>query len=350
MGGIVDVGVDGRSCRIGTAARPLLAIVGTTASGKSALGLELARQLDGEIVSADALQIYRGMDIGTAKPTPSERRTVRHHCIDIVPPAERFSAGDYARAARDAVAEIQARGRLPIAVGGSGLYMRALITGLDPLLPSDPVWRSALLRVEERRGPEFTRRMIETLDPGWAARIGVRDRQRALRGIEVTLRTGVPFSQQLSEQRKAVDLRFALPAVWVGISWARHALWERIEARVDRMLKGGWIAEVERLQSAGLSLDAHALQAIGYREIGAYLEGSLDLPEVRAAIVRATRRYAKRQSTWFRRQTPARWFHVRSAGASSPCSVPLDDRQVEEAELVDVVINHAVSQGATISL
>lgn len=295
--------------------RPLILVVGPTAAGKSELAAALAERLDGEVVSADALQVYRGLDVGTAKPGAELRRRVPHHCIDVLPPTARCNAGDYARMARPALAAIRLRGRQPVVAGGSGLYLEALTAGLDPLPRRDPEWRHVLESLRRRRGVDYLRRILESHDPTWAEGIDAADEQRLLRAVEVILRTGRRFSDLVAEDRPAPEP----DALWIGLTWPRQELYRRIEERFDRMLEAGWIDEVRRLMDAGVPPDAHALQAIGYREIVAHLRDELDLDEVRRHVVRATRRYAKRQLTWFRNRTPARWFE---RGVEAPDVTP----------------------------
>jgi tRNA dimethylallyltransferase len=288
-------------------------IVGPTAAGKSALAAAVAERLDGEVVSADAFQVYRGLDIGTAKVSREVTTRVPHHCIDIADPDEHFSAGRYAREAAAAIADIQSRGRLAIVAGGSGFYIRALVEGLAPLPRRDARWRAALEAVAERRGLGFIHAMLERLDPGWADAVGPADRQRLLRGLEVTLRCGRPMSALLAERGRSGP---RYEAIWVGLSAPRPLLYERIATRVDDMLAAGWREEVRGLLERGYTARSPGLRAIGYRELVAHLQGELALPAAREQIVRATRRYAKRQLTWFRGQTAAIWFEVASGGES----------------------------------
>ena len=279
-------------------------VVGPTASGKSELGVALAERFAGEVVSADSLQLYRHLEIGTAKPRAELLERVPHHCVDVLEPHAACSAGEYARMARTAVDGIRSRGRLAIIVGGSGLYLRALIEGLDVLPPSEPRWRQALTAIESRCGPQRLRDLLQRLDPVWAASIDAADRQRRLRALEVTLREGVPFSRLLRDRAQPLPGR----TVWVGLDWPRPELYRRIEERVDQMLAAGWQAEVAALLRRGVAPEAHALQAIGYRELVEQERGATTLSQAREAIVIATRRYAKRQMTWFRNKTPTVWF------------------------------------------
>ncbi|HEX2251826.1 MAG TPA: tRNA (adenosine(37)-N6)-dimethylallyltransferase MiaA [Thermoanaerobaculia bacterium] len=297
---------------------PIVVVVGPTAVGKSALALRLARTVGAEIVNADALQVYRGLDIGTAKPTPAERRAVPHHLVDILEPAERFSAGEFARRARASIAEIRGRGRLPLVVGGSGFYVRALVEGLSPLPPADAVLREALRRRAAEEGSAALHAELARLDPEAAARLPPADAQRVVRALEVVLASGVPLSRWIARQPAG---QTPLPAVKIGLTLPRSILYDHIGARVARMLERGWIGEVERLLARGVDPAAPAFQAIGYRQIvralataghpGAALdEAGLD-EAVFDSIVQATRRFAKRQMTWFRGEPEVRWFDPR---------------------------------------
>lgn len=285
---------------------PVVVIVGPTAVGKSDLAIAIAERFDGEVVSADAFQVYRGLDVGTAKVGDDVRARVPHHCIDVADPDEHYTAGRYAREAATAIATIHERGRTAVLAGGSGFYVRALIDGLAPLPRRDPVWRTALEAVEKRRGLSFLHGMATELDPEWAEAVGAADRQRLLRGLEVTLRSGRPMSELLD--RRGWTGPHYDPA-WVGVTLPRPRLYARIEERADHMLAAGWLEEVRQLVDAGYG-DAPALRAIGYRELAAHLRGELTLEEARELLIRATRRYAKRQLTWFRGQTAAPWMEV----------------------------------------
>lgn len=293
---------------------PLIVVVGPTAAGKSELALVIAEWFGGEVVSADAFQVYRGLDIGTAKLGAEARRRVPHHCIDVADPDDHYTAGRYAREAAAAIAEVHARGRISVLAGGSGFYIRALVDGLAALPRHDGRWRTALEVVEQRRGAGFLFGMLEALDPDWAAAIGRADRQRILRGIEVTLRSGRPMSAML-EEHGWNGPRYQ--AEWVGLTWPRPLLYGRIEARVDAMLERGWLEEVRGLLAAGYSRDAPGLRAIGYRQLVAHLQGRIPLKEAREQIIRATRKYAKRQLTWFRGQTAAVWYELEDDGETS---------------------------------
>ena len=285
---------------------PLLVLVGATAAGKSTVAEQLAESLAGELVSADALQVYRGLDIGTAKPTASTRARYAYHCIDYLEPAQRCSAGAYAATAWRAISAVRARGRQPILVGGSGFYVQAVVEGLDEAPASDPTWRATLRRISERSGIESLHAALHRLDPDWAAKLGSRDAQRILRALEVILRTGRRMSELTESAAPAPP--GARGAAWLGVSWPRALLYERIARRVDEMLASGWVDEVEGLLGAGVPTDAHALQAIGYRQLARVCRGEIDLGAARDEIVRATRRYAKRQLAWYRRWPQIQWL------------------------------------------
>lgn len=282
-------------------------ILGPTAVGKSALSLRLASELGGEIVNADALQVYRGLDIGTAKPGREERDRVPHHLVDILDPDEPWSAGDFARCAREALAEIWDRGRLPIVTGGSGLYLRGLTEGFSPMPDVPSRFRRALDHVEVRRGPGRVRRALRILDPELADRLASGDRQRTSRGVEIALATGRPLSWW---QSRSPDPPPPGKPVRIGLTLPRPILYDRIARRVDRMLERGWLDEVEQLLAAGFDQSAPAFQAIGYRELARHLGGEVSLEDAVLEIVTRTRRFAKRQTTWFRKEPNVRWFRA----------------------------------------
>lgn len=288
----------------------LVVIVGPTAAGKSGLAEALAQRYDAELVSADALQVYRGLDIGTAKPPAEVRAAVRYHGLDLYDPADRCSAGRFGRWARQTLEEIRSRRHRAILVGGSGFYVRAVLEPLDAMPPSDPRWRRALSALSEDRGVAELHRWLLRLDPGRAGRIDPADRQRLLRALEVVLRTG----QRAADRPTAPHVGAPVPHATIGLRWERGALVRRIEERVDRMLAAGWNTEVGDLLAAGIPEQAHGLQAIGYRELLAHRRGEATLEETRAAIVLATRRYAKRQMTWLRRHGDAAWIDLPRRG------------------------------------
>lgn len=284
---------------------PVLAIVGPTATGKSALGMAIAERLSGEIVNADALQVYRGFDIGTAKPGARERARVPHHLVDILEPHEPYSAGEFARRAQEAIAEIHGRGRVPIVVGGSGLYLRALFQGISPMPPGDPEVRRRLReRLDEEGLPALVRELWR-LDPATAARLKPGDTQRVLRALEVFLAAGRPLSSFIAEQPFGTQ---RIAAIHLGLTVPRGILYDQIAGRVSRMMEAGWLEEVAGLLQRGLSPDLPAFQAIGYRQLVRHLIGGGSLNEAVGETIKATRRFAKRQETWFRKESGVTWI------------------------------------------
>ena len=285
----------------------LVVLAGPTAVGKTALSLDLARRWEAEIVGADSVQVYKGLDIGSAKPTPEERAQVPHHLLDVAEPTERFSAARYAELAQAAVADIHARGRRVLLVGGTGLYIKALLWGLAPAPPVDPALRAELAAQWEQRGPQALHARLAGHDPVAAGRLHPNDRQRVLRALEVCLQTGRPFSEQ---QR---DHGFAQPRyahLMVGLERPREELNQRIEARARAMWRGGLLAEVEALLAAGAPPDAPGLGSLGYRQAVAALNGSMQPQEALFDMIKATKAYAKRQFTWFRGVEGLHWHHA----------------------------------------
>ena len=300
----------------------VIAVLGPTATGKSAFAMALAADLAGrgltvELINADALQAYRGLSIGTAKPGPRERTRLRHHLIDVIEPHRAFSAGEFARRAAVAVEEIEARGALPILVGGSGFYLRALFEGLAPVPPVGADVREALRADLRSRGLCTLFRELRRVDPESAEALDPGDTQRVLRALEVVRATGRPLSEW---QRRGTERRLERRLLKVGLTLPRAVLYDAVEKRAGRMLERGWLAEVERLREhargrGGCSLgELPAFQAIGYRQLADHLDGNLTLEQALEETVRATRRYAKRQETWFRKESRVRWIDPSKAG------------------------------------
>jgi len=286
---------------------PLIAIVGPTASGKSDLALFLAENLNGEIVNYDSVQIFRGLDIGTAKPTAEERARIPHHLIDIREPTGIYTAGDYQRDAREVLHDLQSRGKLPILAGGTGLYLRALIEGLFGGPQRSESWRARLEAAAEQKGREHLHRLLKRLDPDAASRIMPRDKPKIIRALEVRLETGKPLTSHLKERARNPLIGFEVH--YVGVNPARDELYARIDERVVRMFKAGLVNEVRQLLDRGVPRDAKAFEAIGYRHVFSYIDSCNRRDETIRIIQRDTRRYAKRQLTWFRRQTNVTWFN-----------------------------------------
>lgn len=282
----------------------LVVLVGPTASGKTALAVSLAEQLGGEVVSADAFAVYRGLDIGTAKPSPAERQLVPHHLIDVADPRDRYSAGMFVRDADAAIAGIRARGRTPIVVGGTMFYVRALLRGLFPEPPKDEVLRRSL-EAEWQRDPTAVRARLAALDPETAARLAPGDRQRMLRALEVATAAGRPMSA-LWREHPLSEARY--PARVLGLAPPRVDLHATIAARVESMFARGLLDEVGELLAAGVPREAHALKAIGYRECVRVLEGEWPVERARERTAAATRQLAKRQLTWLRGMAGIEWL------------------------------------------
>lgn len=276
----------------------LVIIQGPTASGKSELALMLAEKVDGEIVNADSMQVYRGMDIGTAKPSREMRERVPHHLYDIVDPDVNFTAADFRREACRVIAEICGRGKRPILVGGTGLYIRVLTRGLVDSPGADESIRRRLEEEACRDGLETLHRRLEAFDPVTAARLHPNDGVRIIRAMEVFLLTGRSLSSFHEEHRFANE---CYECFRIGIHMDRELLYRRVEERVDRMIADGLVEEVRGLLAAGYSPMLKSMGSIGYREICAHLAGEYPLEEAIRLIKRNTRQYAKRQITWFRR-------------------------------------------------
>lgn len=283
---------------------PLLVVAGPTASGKTALALRLAEELGGEIVSCDSVAVYRLMEIGTAKPTLEERARVPHHCLDLYWPDEACTAGDYARHAREAIAGIRERGRIPIVAGGTGLYLRALLEGLAPAPQRDDALRERLRERAERRGSAWLHRVLQRLDPRAAKLIHANDVPKLVRSIEVTLAARQPRTQQWQAGR---DPLRGYRVLKMGLAPPRERLYERINTRAAAMFERGLLAETEMLRER-FGDDCRALGALGYVQAMGVLRGEMTLDEAVAAAQQGHRNYAKRQGTWFRRETGMRWL------------------------------------------
>ena len=284
----------------------VIAVVGPTASGKSALAAALAERLQTEVVSADSMQFYRGMEIGTGQPTVEDQRGIRHHFIGHLDPAADISAGEYGERARGVIGDINARGKPAVVVGGSGLYIRALIDGLFSGPGKDDVVRERLQAEAVASGTEALYVRLQTVDPNYAAQIFPGDLRRIVRALEVYELSGEPMSQLHASE--AADA--SLDAVQVALDWPRDVLYARIEARVEAMIAAGWINEVQRLLDTGHAPDLRRLRAIGYLELAAHLRGELPLEDAVAEIKKNTRRYAKRQLSWFRQDARIIWLPV----------------------------------------
>lgn len=287
----------------------VVAIVGPTGVGKTALALELAQHLDAEIVNADSRQVYRGLNIGSAKPTADERALVPHHLFDVAEPDEPFDCARYRELARAVIAAIQARGKRALLVGGTGLYLKALRYGLFPGPPRDAALRDQLVALEAA-SPGSLYARLRAVDPIAADRLHPHDRVRLIRAIEVYERTGRPLSAWQEEHAfRTAELSIHM----IGVTMARPALYERIDTRCRAMVEAGLVDEVRWLWQRGYGPDLGPLRSIGYREIGAHLQGLCDLDQAIADMARATRHLAKRQLTWFRADSAIHWFDAANA-------------------------------------
>lgn len=284
----------------------LLAIVGPTATGKTALGVALAEALGGEIISCDSTAVYRGIDIGTDKPTLEERRGIPHYLIDVVDPRETYSAAQFARDAAAAAHTIRARGKWPILVGGTGFYYRALVRGLFPGPARQDDIRARLERVAARRGVEALHRWLTRVDAESAVRIMPRDLKRLVRALEVYLVTGRPLTAHFAE---TVSPLAGWQVLTLGLIDPRPDLESRVARRVEAQFARGVVAEVEALIAAGVPETAHAFSGLVYRQIIEMRQGVRDEAATRALIVRENMRYARRQVMWFRKEPDVRWLH-----------------------------------------
>jgi tRNA dimethylallyltransferase len=282
----------------------LVVILGPTGSGKTSLSVAIGKQFDGEIVSCDSVAVYRGLEIGSAKPLAEQRALVPHHLLDVVAPDAFYTAGDYAREARTAIADIAGRGKLPIVTGGTGLYLRALLQGLFAGPQRSAALRERLLRRAETRGPAGLHRILRRLDPASAARIHANDVVKVIRAIEVTLAASRPMSEAWKEGREALS---GYRILRIGLDPVRAALYERINARARAMFAEGLIEETRDLIARYGR--PPALASLGYRQAAQYLEGELTLDQAISTASQGHRNYAKRQLTWFRREPEVCWLH-----------------------------------------
>lgn len=288
----------------------LLIILGPTACGKSALAVELAKKFNGEIISGDSMQVYRGLNIGTAKITLKEAQGVPHHLIDILDPDQAYTVADFQNAARELISDISARGRLPIIAGGTGLYLFSLISPYlftEETAAVHEVRKRLRARLQEE-GAEFMHGLLQAVDPEAAEKIHYNDHQRLLRALEVYLLSGEPISQLQKKSRQKFECSYNLQMV--GLTMERSLLYQRIEQRVDKMLANGLVEEVKGLLDKGFSPDLNCMKGLGYEQIVGYLQSKYDLNEAVRLLKRDTRHFAKRQFTWFKRDQRIKWFDV----------------------------------------
>jgi tRNA dimethylallyltransferase len=288
-----------------TSELPLVAVVGPTASGKSALGVWLAEKFGGEVLACDSTQLYRGFDIGTAKPGVSERRGIPHHLIDVLTPSEAATAGGYRQTAVAVLEDLRRRGRLPVLTVGTGLYLRALLEGLADVPQRSEELRERLRAGADEHGAGYLHRLLKRLDPEAAGKIAAADEQKLIRAIEVCVLARRPVSEVHRSGRTPLE---GWRALKIGLMPPREALYERIHARTEAMLAQGWMEEVRGLVHSGLPEDTKPFDFVGYRELREVLRGGKKLEEARVVIQQATRQYAKRQLTWFRKDPGVHWL------------------------------------------
>jgi tRNA dimethylallyltransferase len=289
----------------GTSELPLVAVVGPTASGKSSLGVWLAEQFGGEVLACDSTQLYRGFDIGTAKPGLAERRGIPHHLIDSLTPSEAATAGGYRQMALVVLEDLRSRARLPILTVGTGLYLRALLEGLAEVPQRSEELRERLRASAEEHGQGYLHRLLKRMDPATAGKIAAADEQKLIRAIEVCVFARRPLSEVHRTGRTPLA---GWRALKIGLMPPREALYERIHARTDAMMAQGWMHEVRTLMDSGLPENAKPFDFIGYRKLREVARGEKKLEDARAAIQQATRQYAKRQLTWFRKDPSVHWL------------------------------------------
>jgi tRNA dimethylallyltransferase len=283
----------------------IVIICGPTASGKTRFAIELAERVDGEIVGADSLQVYRHLDIGTAKPTDEERARVPHHVIDFLEPDQLFNAARYKQLADEAIADIRSRQRVPLVVGGTGLYLRILVRGIFEAPKADHALRKRLREEIKAYGVEQLYRRLELVDPALAARVEPHDKNRIMRGLEIYEQTGIPLSVH-QEVHDFGDNDYRV--LKIGLHVPREVLYERIEARSKRMMQAGLPEEYRRLRTAGFAADLKPMLSLGYRQMGDLERGERSPEEALRDLVRETKRYAKRQLTWFRKDPDLHWL------------------------------------------
>jgi tRNA dimethylallyltransferase len=284
---------------------PLVVIIGPTASGKSALGIELAKQLNGEILVCDSTQIYRHFDIGTGKVPQAEQQGIPHRLVDLIEPEEIFTAGEYRRRALDVLQDLRKHGKLPIITAGTGLYLRGLLEGLADSPQRSEILRERLGASAEIHGGAHLHRVLARLDPEAAARIAAQDTQKIVRAIEMRLLAGKPVGEIHRSGRTPLE---GYQSLKIGLRPSREALYARIHLRIDAMIQAGWVEEVAGLVKRGIPAEAKPFQFIGYSEWRAHLAGTLTKKDATQKIQQATRRFAKRQLTWFRRESNVHWL------------------------------------------
>ncbi len=286
----------------------VILIVGPTCSGKTAIGLKVASELNSEVISADSRQIYKHLNIGTAKPTHEELKSVKHHFIDLLEPTEDFNVSKFEKNSLEIINKLQSTNKIPIIVGVSGLYIKAIVDGIFDEVDTDENFRNELLKLRKKFGNEIIFRKLKEVDPQTASNLLPQNWKRVIRALEVYHLTGEPIWKFHEKHKRETNIRF----IQFGLSWNRETLYKNIEARVDKMIKMGLVDEVESILEKGISPNINALNTVGYKEIIDYLNGNISLDKAINLIKRNTRRYAKRQLTWFRKDKRINWIDVTS--------------------------------------
>lgn len=287
--------------------RRAIIIVGPTCSGKTYCAIKLAQNLNSEIISADSRQIYKYLTIGTAKPTPDEQKSAIHHLVDHLEPDEEYNISRFENESIRIIQDLHAKDKIPVIVGGSGLYIKALVDGVIDVESADESYREHLLNIKKDKGIESLYSMLQDLDPKSAAEMLPQNWKRVIRAIEVFKVTGRSITEFHSEQQRDLDINFTQ----FGLNWERQILYSNIENRVDQMINDGLVDEVKSILSRGYSTDLNSLNTVGYKEIIAYLNDEYPIERAVELIKRNTRRYAKRQMTWFRKDTRIKWLDIK---------------------------------------
>ena len=299
---------------------PVIVLVGPTASGKTTVAIELAKKTDAEIISADSRQLYKMMDVGTAKPTAEELQQAKHHFIDFLPLEAEYSAGDFSRDARKLIAELRAKQKNVIVAGGSGMYIKALLDGFFAPIAKDKTLQIKLKKRAKEESSEKLHAELQQVDPERAAELHPNDAHRIVRALEVFQATGKPFSHFRRQPRISADFPFVI----FGLNWQREDLSKDIEAGVDAMLAAGLQQEVETILGSGISPDVNALQTVGYKEMILFLRGEMPHDEMVEKIKQHTRNFAKRQLTWFRKDARVQWLDVDDGNFPTTAQVIFD--------------------------
>ena len=295
--------------------RNIIAVAGPTAAGKTEFAIQIAKAIDGEVVSCDSMQLYKYMDIGSAKPTPEQMAEVPHHLVDLIDPRDEFSVAKYQKLAKDAIDDIFARGKMPVICGGTGLYLESLVYDLDfAAEPGDASVRDKYYNIAEEEGSEALFEILKEKDPEAASRIHPNNIKRVVRALEA-FDSGKPVEDINTMPQKTKDYEVTL----IGIARDREELYDRINRRVDALMDAGLLDEVKMLTDMGLTFDDISMKGIGYKELIGYLNGEYDLDEAVRLIKRNTRHFAKRQMTWFRRYDDMKWFNVSEYDSEHEC-------------------------------